>query len=385
MLENRPRTLLRALIATAALALAAPSFAGAADQLSLIDTTEQVGPGISLSHQKFLDPSGWYDTQVLTVDLANGAVKSDLLTAPKVAQGEPLTTMANRVGAAAGVNGDFFDIDSTQASTGGEVQAGNLIKSPSYGGWAHVGVSKAGIGQLVDMTLQATATLNGVAQPILTINAANASGVPANSMVAYTSAWGDAIRSRGTAGVANVAEVLVTDDKVVQVNSTVGKGAIPEGSYYLVGRDTAATAIKALKVGDPVTLSYGLKDAAAQQMQWAIGTNKPLVTNGVALAQGDVSVAPRTAIGFKDGGKTMFLLITDGRQTAAALGTTLKQTADMLVALGADTGLNLDGGGSTTLVHRRHLLNRPYSTQDQPAPASRPVVSALAFEPTGSE
>jgi len=36
---------------------------------------------------------------------------------------------------------------------------------------------------------------------------------------------------------------------------------------------------------------------------------------------------------------------------------------------------------STTLVHRGHLLNRPYSTQDQPAPESRPVVSALVFEP----
>ena len=37
----------------------------------------------------------------------------------------------------------------------------------------------------------------------------------------------------------------------------------------------------------------------------------------------------------------------------------------------------LDGGGSTTLVHRRHLLNRPYSEQDQAAPASRPIVTAL--------
>ena len=46
----------------------------------------------------------------------------------------------------------------------------------------------------------------------------------------------------------------------------------------------------------------------------------------------------------------------------------------------AESAINLDGGGSTTLVHRGHLLNRPYSTQDQPAPASRRVVSALAFE-----
>ena len=42
--------------------------------------------------------------------------------------------------------------------------------------------------------------------------------------------------------------------------------------------------------------------------------------------------------------------------------------------------INLDGGGSATLVHREHLLNRPYSQQDQPAPESRPVVSALCFE-----
>ena len=352
MLEAVPRSRwLRATVAAVAAALIAAPAAHAADQLSLIDTTEAVGPGISLHHQKFLDQSGWYDEQVLTVDLANAAVKSDLLTAPHVAQGEALTSMANRAGAAAGVNGDFFDIDSTQASLGGEIQAGSLIKSADSGGWAHVGVGKDGIGRLVDLTLQATATLNGADRPILTVNAANGGGTPANSVVAYTPAWGSQIRGRGMAGVANVAEVLVQDDKVVQVNPSAGSGAIPDGAYYLVGRDAGADAIKALKPGDPVKLTYGLKDAAAQQMQWAIGTNKPLIKNGVAVPQGDTSVAPRTAIGFKDGGKTMFLLITDGRQSQV-VGTTLAQTAQMLLDLGADTGLNLDGGGSTTLVAR---------------------------------
>src|SRR3954447_5098438 len=220
MLESRPRTLLRAFIATAALALAAPSLAGAADQLSLIDTTEPVGPGITLEHDKFLDLSGWYDEQVLTVDLSNSAVKSDLLTAPHVAQGEALSSQAARAGATAGVNGDFFDIDSTQASLGGELQAGKLIKSADYSGWAHVGVSKTGIGQLVDMALQATANLNGADKPVVTLNAASSGGVPAGSIVAYTSAWGSATRARSFAGATNVAEVLVQDGKVVQVNSS---------------------------------------------------------------------------------------------------------------------------------------------------------------------
>jgi exopolysaccharide biosynthesis protein len=58
----------------------------------------------------------------------------------------------------------------------------------------------------------------------------------------------------------------------------------------------------------------------------------------------------------------------------------LLELAQAMVELGAESAINLDGGGSTTLVHRGHLLNRPYSTQDQPAPASRVIVSALAFE-----
>jgi exopolysaccharide biosynthesis protein len=57
------------------------------------------------------------------------------------------------------------------------------------------------------------------------------------------------------------------------------------------------------------------------------------------------------------------------------------ELADVMVRLGAREAINLDGGGSTTLVHRGHLLNRPYSTQDQPGPQSRRVVTAVAFEP----
>jgi hypothetical protein len=50
------------------------------------------------------------------------------------------------------------------------------------------------------------------------------------------------------------------------------------------------------------------------------------------------------------------------------------------MAGGDGISYELDGGGSATLVHRKHLLNRPYSEQDQPAPESRPIVTALLFE-----
>ena len=56
------------------------------------------------------------------------------------------------------------------------------------------------------------------------------------------------------------------------------------------------------------------------------------------------------------------------------------ELAELMAELGCRVAMNLDGGGSTTLVHHGHLLNRPYSEQDQPAPASRPIVTALVLE-----
>jgi Phosphodiester glycosidase len=88
---------------------------------------------------------------------------------------------------------------------------------------------------------------------------------------------------------------------------------------------------------------------------------------------------PRAALGITE---TSFVAVAcDGRRSNVDGGLSMLELADVMLELGAESAINLDGGGSTTLVHRGHLLNRPYSTQDQPAPASRRVVSALVFEP----
>jgi hypothetical protein len=87
---------------------------------------------------------------------------------------------------------------------------------------------------------------------------------------------------------------------------------------------------------------------------------------------------PRSAIGVSQ--DDLFLVCCDGRRTGVDAGLTLEELAEFMLALGCRDAMNLDGGGSTTLVHRGHLLNRPYSLQDQPAPASRPIVSAIVVD-----
>jgi hypothetical protein len=87
---------------------------------------------------------------------------------------------------------------------------------------------------------------------------------------------------------------------------------------------------------------------------------------------------PRAALGVSS--ESLVTVACDGRRSNVDGGLSMLELAQAMVELGAEHAINLDGGGSTTLVHRGHLLNRPYSTQDQPAPASRGIVTALAFE-----
>jgi hypothetical protein len=102
---------------------------------------------------------------------------------------------------------------------------------------------------------------------------------------------------------------------------------------------------------------------------------------GAAQFDSDITVGryPRCALGVGEG--ELLVVCCDGRRSRVDCGLELGELARLMISFGAREAINLDGGGSATLVHRGHLLNRPYSNQDQPAPKSRPVVTALLFDP----
>jgi exopolysaccharide biosynthesis protein len=66
-------------------------------------------------------------------------------------------------------------------------------------------------------------------------------------------------------------------------------------------------------------------------------------------------------------GETLWLIVVDGRQQNYSEGVTLAELAGIAVELGADRALNLDGGGSSTLVMARDrgakVLNAPIHTR----------------------
>jgi phosphodiester glycosidase len=102
---------------------------------------------------------------------------------------------------------------------------------------------------------------------------------------------------------------------------------------------------------------------------------------GAAQFDSDITAGryPRCALGVGD--DELLAVCCDGRRSGVDSGLELGELARLMISFGAREAINLDGGGSATLVHRGHLLNRPYSNDDQPAPESRPVVTALLFDP----
>ena len=87
---------------------------------------------------------------------------------------------------------------------------------------------------------------------------------------------------------------------------------------------------------------------------------------------------PRAALGLS--GDRLFAVAIDGRSRHDA-GLTLEELAALMVALGCRDALNLDGGGSTSLVSGGRLRNRPRGGWERPEVGGRPVSTALVFLP----
>ena len=89
----------------------------------------------------------------------------------------------------------------------------------------------------------------------------------------------------------------------------------------------------------------------------------------------DTTRHPRTMVGV-DADHAIWLVTIDGRQPAISLGMTFTELQTLARRLGLRSALNLDGGGSTTMVAGGRIVNHP---SDPTGP--RPVSDALLVLP----
>jgi hypothetical protein len=95
----------------------------------------------------------------------------------------------------------------------------------------------------------------------------------------------------------------------------------------------------------------------------------------------DITAArePRLALALR--GEDLLAIAADGRAPGDA-GLTLAELADVVVELGADCALNLDGGSAGVVIAGGRRLNVPRSDEGEALAVSSPSVSALVLQPS---
>ena len=99
----------------------------------------------------------------------------------------------------------------------------------------------------------------------------------------------------------------------------------------------------------------------------------PADNENVARSSFATTRHPRTAIAFDTDARVMWMIVVDGRQGAYSSGMTLAELTKILLALGADEAINMDGGGSSVMVIGSCPASRPSDPEGE-----RRVANALA-------
>lgn len=328
----------------------------------LVDTGRQaIAPGMELTTFSRLEDGGWNAGSVLEVDLDAG-VTLDYQYSGEVTTTATVRSLAEASGATAAINGDFYDINNSNAPLGAGVSRDEgVVTGPTAGHENALAVSSSGAAALAQVFLEGTAvTGDGIS---LRLAGVNTFALPADGVGVFTSQWGAYTRADTVGAATNRAEVTVVDGVVTAVGTTLGAGPIAPGTVVLVGRDAGATSLLALAPGDTVDVSYAPR-SDLEDVVVAVGGNHLLVEDGVQRTFTDTEPAARTAIGLSEDGRTMYLVSLDGKQ-AHSRGMTLTEFAELMADLGAYDALNIDGGGSSTLVVRdpgtddRTVVNSP--------------------------
>ncbi|MFC5780020.1 phosphodiester glycosidase family protein [Streptomyces aureus] len=186
--------------------------------------------------------------------------------------------------------------------------------------------------------------------------------------------------------------VLDAHGTVTRLRSPAG-GSIPADGRTLVGTGGAARWLRdharvghSLKVTNRVTDPRGV--VVGGRGVSFVGAGPALVRGGHvwinARANGYPASAlttrhPRTVAGVTADG-TLLLVVLDGRWPGTSVGATFAETARIMVSLGAVDAVNLDGGGSSTAVVDGQVRNRPSGGHGS-GPGERKVSNAIVIVP----
>ncbi len=355
--------------------------------------------------------AGPWSVNIVSIDPR--AAKGRLLVSAgaDLRRAERTSTLARASKALFAVNGGFFAYTASKEAPGDpyglSVLGGTIVSEPLRGAGAVAMTIDSASKRLNISTFTWSATLRagtqGATLPVKGLNrppalvpncepvpeeeSGETSDPPANptnpltcqgpgEIIRYTGHWGP----RTPAGPG--AEVIVDRTGCV-VRTRTGRGG-PLSPAHVSYQATGTSALALLDLAGAGCLRFGqqLRDANGQSPKLtstvnAVNGRQVLVRNGTVVENrsgpGFAGRHPRTIAGRTAGGVVAFLTI-DGRRTTS-VGATLAEAARVARSVGLVDAVNLDGGGSTTMVVNGTVVNRVSGR------AERAVGDAIVYLP----
>jgi hypothetical protein len=283
---------------------------------------------------------------------------------------ETTSDMAIRYGALAAINGGYFSMRGPLAgdSRGALEINDRLLSEPdrgraSVGFFAEDGITRAVFGRL---GFSAEARLDD--GTVIPFDGLNRKRGPAE-IVLFTPEF-----HHTTLTPSDGAEVAICEGRIAEIRKGTGSTVIPSSGMVLsIGAERVTEVLPHLQTGKKVLVETRLlpllPDPAGEwdRAEHIVSGGPLLLWNGTRLEEPEAeSISrvfflarhPRTAVGVREDGTLLFVTV-DGRRPGKSVGMSLPELTDLMLEIGAVSAINLDGGGSTTMVIDGEVVNRP--------------------------
>ncbi len=372
--------LLTVLCSVSAFALSRDSLVVGESKYS-VDTVfhAKVGPGTTQTQLRLYNGAHGLNVFYLTVDIKTPNVKMRTLSGTdKVAGTQTPSSMAENhstdgVHYFAGSNGDFYWTGG--AATNGSSQVGTATGSSTVDREVYRTSSSSvspyafsydiyGVPRVCKLDYsKGTATLG---EQSVAFKGINNDSAPNNGITLYTPRfWGSTNQTSYANNCAEVTARLVEGDnfyagceyrlEVTSEASNTGDMAVPTDGFVIFACGNAKDFVANLKIGDIVTFDNVILTPEGERIipecivtgcPKNVGEGKNLYSTA---ERSDASARhPRTGIGYSEDKSKVIMMVVDGRQVSSA-GVRTDDLADLMIYAGVYEGMNLDGGGSSTL------------------------------------
>lgn len=330
-------------------------------------TSENISSGVVHEHIQKFTSNGWWNINVLRVNLNDEYTEvRPIFSNEGISKREKISKMVQDQNAVAGINGDFFASFNYSSPLGIVVRDGDIISTVTE---REINLPTLAIDKNNQVLLSYwTTSIKVITEQnnIINIKSKNKASSNYSDIRLYDKNWSK--KTFGNTLFKDMVEVIINDDQVMDVRNGQPAIDMPLEGYILAGAGNAGKILlDNFKVGDRVKLEI-ISYPDYENIKAALGGGAVIVREGKSVNNtNDINITgdqPRTGIGITRDKSQLMLVTLDGRHTSYK-GMSQEAFSKILIELGAYEALNLDGGGSTTMVvnpigdHKPTIVNNP--------------------------